>query len=108
MILNISLLLDCKETMRNPVVGVHIKNHLNEQIAHIINLDDKFYVGSITKDEKVQIRVKVPRLFFVSIGILHRALGRGRYEFCLRLHQRLYGLIEVVQGNALKRLTPYP
>ena len=105
--LNINFLLTFKEEVRDPIIGVHIKNHLNEQIAHIINLDDEFCISPIKKDKKVGIKVKIPRLFLSpSEYFIELWVGEDMNYACDYIRDCM--VIEVVQGDALKRLTPYP
>ena len=102
---NFSLVYE--EEVRDPVIGIHIKNHLNEQLAHIINLDDGFHVHSPEKKSRVRISVKVPRLFISpSEYYVELWVGEDMSSACDYISDCM--TIEVIQGPSLKRLTPYP
>ncbi|MDJ0647632.1 MAG: ABC transporter ATP-binding protein [Xenococcaceae cyanobacterium MO_188.B19] len=103
----INFTLYFQEIIKEPVVAIQIKNHLNEQFAHLINLDDDFHIKPINKGDFNQIKVKIPKVFLSpSQYILELWVGENMNIACDYIYDCMS--IEIIQSNKIKRLTPYP
>jgi lipopolysaccharide transport system ATP-binding protein len=103
--LDFSLLF--KQVILHPVIAIEIRNCFNESLAHIINHDDDFPVNFRECEKKTSIKVEIPHMFLTP-GEYTISLWAGEnmsitcdgIESCISF--------EIIQGEKLKRLTPYP
>ena len=99
--------LHFKSKIRNTIVGIDIKNILNENFAHIINMDDNFVIDEIDADKKINLSVKLqninftPSKYYISLWV-----GENMQEPCDYLENCL--ILDLLQGEYIGRSNPYP
>ncbi|BAS59554.1 ABC transporter-like protein [Leptolyngbya boryana NIES-2135] len=92
--------------VENPVIGIQITNPLNETFAHVVNLDDGFEIQP-NGDQRVKVKVDIPNVFFApSQYYFSFWIGENFSICCDELIDCI--AIELLQGNRLKRLMPFP
>jgi lipopolysaccharide transport system ATP-binding protein len=99
------------EEVNSPVIAIEIRNPLNDCFAHLINIDDNFFINkklnNKESNKKIRVRVDIPQILFApSRYSFSLWVGEDMNTTCDYLIGCMY--IQLVQGNALNRLTPYP
>jgi len=98
-----------KEMIYHPIIAIEIKNYLNESFAHIINIDSDFNVDEkdICELKRIEIKVDLHGVFLTpSEYLISLWVGENMSVACDSLVNCIS--LELLQGNKLKRLTPYP
>lgn len=95
-----------KKDIVDPVICIQVKNRSGELIAHILNLDDNFHIVKRNLD-KVGVKVEIPYFTLApSEYSIELWIGETMSNACDFLTECM--TIEVLQTEAIRRLTPYP
>ena len=94
------------EKVEFPVIAVQITNSINDSFAHMINIDDDCHVtGDPNKVVSLSVELKdvffSPSVYFISLWV-----GENMMTACDHLMDCIS--IEMLQGDRLRRLSPYP
>jgi lipopolysaccharide transport system ATP-binding protein len=105
--IKVEFILHYKHKIKNTIIGIDIKNVLNENFAHIINMDDNFVLEGIDANESVNLCVELPNINFTpSRYYISFWVGEDMQEPCDYLENCL--ILDLLQGEYIGRSIPYP
>jgi lipopolysaccharide transport system ATP-binding protein len=103
----VHLSLFFQEKVDSPIVAIEIRNALYESFAHIINIDDDFFIENVLPQRNVKLKIEIPQILFTpSIYFFSLWVGENMTISCDYLVDCMS--IEIMQGDKIKRVTPYP
>jgi lipopolysaccharide transport system ATP-binding protein len=95
------------ELVKQPIIAVEIRNQFNESLAHLINVDDDFHINNYAGNQKLRIKVEIPEVLLTpSTYLFSLWVGENMDIACDYLPDCMS--IELMQGDKLRRATPYP
>ncbi len=95
------------ESVNYPIIGIEVRNSFQESFAHLINIDDNFFIERPENHKTVRVKVEIPQIFLTpSVYLFSLWVGENMSIACDYLADCM--LVEIMQGDKLKRLTPYP
>jgi lipopolysaccharide transport system ATP-binding protein len=103
----VHLSLFFQEKVDSPIIAIEIRNALYESFAHIINIDDDFFIENVLPQRNVKLKIEIPQILFTpSIYFFSLWVGENMTISCDYLVDCMS--IEIMQGDKIKRVTPYP
>lgn len=106
--ININLKMKYRKDVKQTIIGFIVKDVNDELVAHIINLDDNFFIYEKNKDDSMDILISLDRMNFVpSEYYLSLWIGRSYIDKIFEIENALK--FEIIQDQSfIKRSTKYP